>query len=119
MPASFRQVQVTGVAYREIEGSTTVARLALAFRRGSTSDIVRNCMARARHSARVSNRERLADSRQAALERAEQESRHASRQDPVAEQLGSSFPLINVAQEAIYGFCKGFGLFQKHHVSAG
>ena len=54
VPASFRQVQVTGVAYREIEGSTTVARLALAFRRGSTSDIVRSFMARARHSARVS-----------------------------------------------------------------
>jgi DNA-binding transcriptional LysR family regulator len=53
VPASFRQVQVTGVAYREIEGSTTVARLALAFRRGSTSDIVRSFMARARHSARV------------------------------------------------------------------
>jgi DNA-binding transcriptional LysR family regulator len=52
VPASFRQVQVTGVAYREIEGLTPVAKLALAFRRGQTSDIVRNFMARATQSAR-------------------------------------------------------------------
>lgn len=52
VPASLRQVQVTGVAYREIEGLTPVAKLALASRRGETSDIVRNFMARAGQSAR-------------------------------------------------------------------
>jgi DNA-binding transcriptional LysR family regulator len=52
VPASLRQLQVTGVAYREIEGLTSVAKLALACRRGETSDIVRNFMARARQSAR-------------------------------------------------------------------
>ena len=51
VPASFRQVQVTGVAYREIEGLTPVAKLALASRRGETSGIVRNFMARARQIA--------------------------------------------------------------------
>jgi len=54
VPASLRQVQVTGVAYREIEGLAPVAKLVLAFRRGETSDIVRNFMARARQSARDS-----------------------------------------------------------------
>jgi DNA-binding transcriptional LysR family regulator len=52
VPASFRQVQVIGVAYREIEGLTPVATLALASRRGETSDIVRNFMTQARQSAR-------------------------------------------------------------------
>jgi DNA-binding transcriptional LysR family regulator len=52
VPASLRQVQVTGVVYREIEGLTPVAKLALASRRGDTSDIVRNFMARARQIAR-------------------------------------------------------------------
>jgi hypothetical protein len=52
VPASLRQVQVTGVAYRDIEGLTPVAKLALASRRGETSDIVRNFMARAGQSAR-------------------------------------------------------------------
>src|ERR1700679_1820771 len=37
VPASFRQVQVTGVAYREIEGQNPIAPLALASRRGETS----------------------------------------------------------------------------------
>jgi DNA-binding transcriptional LysR family regulator len=52
VPASLRQVQVTGAVYREIEGLTPVAKLALASRRGDTSDIVRNFMARARQIAR-------------------------------------------------------------------
>jgi DNA-binding transcriptional LysR family regulator len=52
VPVSFRQVQVTGVAYREIEGQTPIAKLSLASRRGETSDIVRNFMATARQSAR-------------------------------------------------------------------
>jgi DNA-binding transcriptional LysR family regulator len=52
VPASLRQLQVTGVAYREIEGQTPVAKLALAFRRGETSGLVRNFFARARQSAR-------------------------------------------------------------------
>jgi DNA-binding transcriptional LysR family regulator len=52
VPASFRQVQVTGVAYREIEGQNPIAPLALASRRGETSDIVRNFMAKAKQSAR-------------------------------------------------------------------
>lgn len=52
VPASFRQVQVIGVAYREIDGPTPVATLALASRRGETSDIVRNFMTRAKQSAR-------------------------------------------------------------------
>lgn len=52
VPASLRQLQVTGVAYCEIEGITPVAKLALASRRKETSDIVRNFMARANRSAR-------------------------------------------------------------------
>jgi DNA-binding transcriptional LysR family regulator len=51
VPASLRQLQVTGVAYREIERLKPVAKLALASRRGETSDLVRNFMARARQSA--------------------------------------------------------------------
>lgn len=52
VPASLRQVRVTGVTYREIEALTPVAPLALASRRGETSEIVRNFLARARQSAR-------------------------------------------------------------------
>lgn len=52
VPASLRQVQVIGVAYREIKAVTPVAKLALASRRGDTSEIVRNFLARAKQSAR-------------------------------------------------------------------
>lgn len=51
VPASLRQLQVTGVAYAEIEGVTAVAKLALASRRGETSEIVRNFMAQANRRA--------------------------------------------------------------------
>jgi DNA-binding transcriptional LysR family regulator len=47
VPASMRQLQVTGVAYREVKGNAPIARLALAFRRGDTSQIVRNFIAQA------------------------------------------------------------------------
>jgi len=52
VPASLRQVRVTGVAYREIKALTPVAPLALASRRGETSEIVRHFLVRARQSAR-------------------------------------------------------------------
>jgi DNA-binding transcriptional LysR family regulator len=52
VPASLRQVRVIGVAYREIKALTVVAPLALASRRGETSEIVRNFLVRARQSAR-------------------------------------------------------------------
>jgi DNA-binding transcriptional LysR family regulator len=52
VPASLRQVRVTGVAYREVEVMSIVAPLALASRRGETSEIVRNFVVRARRSAR-------------------------------------------------------------------
>jgi DNA-binding transcriptional LysR family regulator len=52
VPASLRQIQVIGVAYREIKTLTPVAKLAIAFRRGETSEIVRNFLAQAKHSAR-------------------------------------------------------------------
>jgi len=47
VPASMRQLQVTGVAYREIKGDAPIARLTLGFRRGDTSKIVRNFIAQA------------------------------------------------------------------------
>ena len=47
VPASMMQVRVTGVAYRPIAGQSPTTRLALAFRRGETSPIVRNFIARA------------------------------------------------------------------------
>jgi DNA-binding transcriptional LysR family regulator len=47
VPASMSQVRVTGVAYREIAGQSPTARLALAYRRGETSPVVRNFIARA------------------------------------------------------------------------
>ena len=52
VPASLRQIRVTGVIYREIEALTVVAPLTLAFRRGETSEIVRHFLVRARQSAR-------------------------------------------------------------------
>jgi DNA-binding transcriptional LysR family regulator len=42
VPASTRQLQVTGVVYRELVGEAPVARLALACRRGDTSKVVQN-----------------------------------------------------------------------------
>jgi hypothetical protein len=43
--ASMSQLQVTGVLYRAIKGKAPIARLALAYRRGETSKIVRNFIA--------------------------------------------------------------------------
>ena len=42
VPESMRQLQLTGVAYREVTGDAPLTRLALAYRRGETSKIVRN-----------------------------------------------------------------------------
>ena len=47
VPASMSQLQVSGVAYRPIAGQAPTARLALAYRRGETSAVVRNFIARA------------------------------------------------------------------------
>jgi DNA-binding transcriptional LysR family regulator len=47
VPASMMQVRVTGVAYRPIAGQSPTTRLTLAFRRGETSPVVRNFIARA------------------------------------------------------------------------
>ena len=47
VPASMSQLQITGAVYRPIAGEAPVARLALAHRRGETSPIVRNFVARA------------------------------------------------------------------------
>lgn len=47
VPASMSQLRVTGVAYRPIAGQAPTARLALAHRRGETSAVVRNFVARA------------------------------------------------------------------------
>lgn len=47
VPASMRQLQVTGVVYREVRGDAPVAHLALAHRRGETSKIIRNFIAQA------------------------------------------------------------------------
>jgi DNA-binding transcriptional LysR family regulator len=47
VPASMSQLQISGVAYRAIAGEAPIARLALAHRRGETSAIVRNFIARA------------------------------------------------------------------------
>jgi DNA-binding transcriptional LysR family regulator len=52
VPASMRQLQVTGVAYREIEGAAPIAKLALAHRRDDISTIVRNFIALAMTSIR-------------------------------------------------------------------
>jgi DNA-binding transcriptional LysR family regulator len=47
VPASMMQVRVTGIAYRQIAGQAPTTRLALAYRRGETSPVVRNFIARA------------------------------------------------------------------------
>ena len=47
VPASMMQVRVTGIAYRQIAGQSPTTWLALAYRRGGTSPIVRNFVARA------------------------------------------------------------------------
>ena len=47
VPASTSQLRVRGVAYREIAGQAPTVRLAIAYRRGETSPIVRNFVARA------------------------------------------------------------------------
>jgi DNA-binding transcriptional LysR family regulator len=47
VPASMRQLHVTGVTYREVKGDAPIMHLALAFRRGETSRIVRNFIAQA------------------------------------------------------------------------
>ena len=47
VPASTSQLRVRGVAYREIAGQAPTVRLAIAYRRGETSPIVRNFVASA------------------------------------------------------------------------
>jgi DNA-binding transcriptional LysR family regulator len=47
VPASMSQLQIVGVTYRPIAGQAPMARLALACRRGATSPVVRNFVARA------------------------------------------------------------------------
>ena len=47
VPASMMQVRVTGIAYRQIAGQSPTTRLALAYRRGEMSPVVRNFIARA------------------------------------------------------------------------
>ena len=47
VPASMRAVKVPGVVYREVSGAAPVARLSLATRRGDTSPVLRNFVARA------------------------------------------------------------------------
>jgi DNA-binding transcriptional LysR family regulator len=42
VPESMRQLQVTGVTYREVKGDAPLSRLVLGYRRGETSTIVRN-----------------------------------------------------------------------------
>jgi DNA-binding transcriptional LysR family regulator len=42
VPESMRQLQLSGVTYREVAGDAPLSRLALAYRRGETSKIVRN-----------------------------------------------------------------------------
>ena len=50
VPASMSQLHISGVAFREIKGQTLTARLALAFRKGNTSSLVRNFVAMALRS---------------------------------------------------------------------
>ena len=45
VPASMSQLHIAGLAFREIKGLAPLARLALAYRRGNTSMMVRNFMA--------------------------------------------------------------------------
>jgi DNA-binding transcriptional LysR family regulator len=47
VPASMMQLRVAGIAYRQIAGQSPTTRLALAYRRGETSPMVRNFLARA------------------------------------------------------------------------
>jgi hypothetical protein len=47
VPASMMQVSLTGIAYRQIAGQSPTTRLALAYRRGETSRVVRNFITRA------------------------------------------------------------------------
>ncbi|WP_112765077.1 LysR family transcriptional regulator [Bosea vestrisii] len=47
VPASMSQLSVKGVVFRPIAGQSPVTRLALAYRRGETSTVVRNFVARA------------------------------------------------------------------------
>ena len=47
VPASMGQLNVAGVTYRPIAGDAPVTKLALAYRRGETSAVVRNFLARA------------------------------------------------------------------------
>jgi DNA-binding transcriptional LysR family regulator len=47
VPASMQSLKVPGVVYRELAGRPTVLRLALASRRGDTSPVLRNFIARA------------------------------------------------------------------------
>ena len=47
VPASMMQVRVTGIAYRQIARQSPTTWLALAYRRGETSPVVRNFVARA------------------------------------------------------------------------
>ena len=46
-PAAMIPVRVTGIVYRQIAGQSPTTRLALAYRRGETSPVVRNFVARA------------------------------------------------------------------------
>ena len=48
VPASMSQLQVSGVTYRPIAGQAPTVQLALAYRRGETSAVVRNFIARAK-----------------------------------------------------------------------
>jgi DNA-binding transcriptional LysR family regulator len=47
VPASMMQVRVTGIAYRQIASPSPTTKLALAYRRGETSPVLRNFIARA------------------------------------------------------------------------
>ena len=47
VPASMMQVRVMGIVYRRIAGLSPTTQLALAYRRGETSPVVRNFVARA------------------------------------------------------------------------
>ena len=47
VPASMMQMRVAGIAYRPIAGQSPTTQLALAYRRGETSLVVRNFIARA------------------------------------------------------------------------
>ncbi len=48
VPASMSQLHIAGVVFREIKGQTPTTRLALAYRKGNTSNLVRNFVAVAR-----------------------------------------------------------------------